>query len=434
MEQYVQVTNRLIDCVERRAGVLGRPAQIEDLVSQLSIRSEALSNATAKVEIAALKKILGSTEEGPAGLLWPTGVNIRPWMVNPNLADLQRTRESISRPYKAIMADGQGILQAEGERARLNGHDATTEELIELLTGKSGETKGRRDQKAQRFIDVRDLMALEMELSHFDPLDSLRSLSCENGKARLEGTLRLFITVMWFTGMRPAEVWTSALMVPRMDLTFTPDMVRQVMTNPAKAIHSELMVTVEDLRADTGGTLGTAARNAMLKSGAPCVLVIKSAKTSNQNPELRTAMRLQILSKIPERQLNLISLATQSRHLQLEAGRKDNIRASMTRILKTISKDEPRFQDMTLNLYAFRHSFATRAKLVYAPHEAAALTGHTSKNTLHGYGERNLRKGGAGGKGRFNKEWIPSPDPVQAEMIRRGWAGELLATNAPQLG
>ncbi|MBY6058607.1 hypothetical protein [Leisingera daeponensis] len=87
---------------------------------------------------------------------------------------------------------------------------------------------------------------------------------------------------------------------------------------------------------------------------------------------------------------------------------------------------------MNLNLYAFRHSFATRAKLAMEPHEAAALTGHTAKSTLHVYGERNLRSGTGGGR-RLDQDWLPSPDPVYAEMIRQTWTARPAAAPALEI-
>lgn len=432
MEQYVNVTNRLIDCVERRTATLARKPEVIDLVSQLSIRSRALSKATVNVEIAALKKIMAAVEILDGKHAWPMGVVSRPWMETITEADFLTAMQSVSRSYKEIMSDGEAILDSEIERARMNGHDLGDEELVELLTGKRGEAKTRTDQKSQRFLDERDLTALEMELSYYDPVESLNTLNCENGKAWLEGTLRLFVNVMWFTGMRPTEVWNCMLMVPRIDLTFTPEMIQLVQSNPARAIHEELMMTVEQARKMTGDALGVAARNAMTKSGAPSILAIKSAKTTNQNPELKSEYRMQILKNIPTRQLNLIAIATQCRKLRLTDKRKDSIRASMTRILKVIAKGEERFEGMNLNLYAFRHSFATRAKLAMEPHEAAALTGHTAKSTLHVYGERNLRKDSSGGRSRFQRDWLPSPDPIYAEMIRLTWSGKHLPAPAPQ--
>lgn len=427
MEQYVNVINRLIDCAERRCEALSRPARLIDLVTQLSIRSRALSVATVNVEIAAVRKIFSEVERADGTCSWPTGVTVRSWMEAPGSDDFEAAMQSVQRPYRTIMEDGEEILSGEMETLRLNGHDLVEEELVELLTGKKGDTKARTDQKSQRFLNARDLTAIELELSLHDPIDSLNSLS--TGKARLEGTLRLFVNVMWFTGMRPVEVWNCALMVPRIDLAFTPEMVRMVSENPSMALHQELMMTVEQASRDTGDNLGVAARNAMTRSGAPSILMIKSAKTTNQKAELKSEYRLQVLKKIPTRQLNLIALATQCRKLRLTVERKDSIRASMTRILKQIAKQEPRFEGMNLNLYAFRHSFATRAKLAMEPHEAAALTGHTAKSTLHVYGERNLRSGTGGGR-RLDQDWLPSPDPVYAEMIRQTWTARPAAAPA----
>lgn len=429
--QYPNIMNRLSDCTERRAQLLRRKPVLTDLVHQLSIRSCALSVKTINVEIAALRKILGQIERLDDRLDWPEGVIVRPWMSAPDSADYDHLNALAFRSYREIMEDGEALLAADIETATRAGHNHGQEELTELLTGKRSDNRSRSDQKAQRLLNERDLTALEMELSVHDPIESLNSL--KGHKASLEGTLRLFVNVMWFTGMRPAEVWNCVLMVPRIDLAWTPEMVRLVTTDPARAIYEDMMMQVEHASTHTGDTLGVAARNAMNRSNAPSILMIRSAKTTNQNEELRSEYRFQMLQRIPSRQLNLIALATQCRKLRLDEKRKDSIRASMNKILKSIGRHEQRLEDLNLNLYAFRHSFATRAKLAYPPHEAAALTGHTSRNTLYVYGERNLRSAtGKGGKPHFNQDWLPTPDPVFAEMIRRNWHGEARPAPAPR--
>ncbi|MCW3782590.1 hypothetical protein OM960_13440 [Defluviimonas sp. CAU 1641] len=409
--------NRIADCVEKRAAILKRVPVLADLAEQTSIRSKALSKSTINLEIAAIRKVVAAVEIEDGLLAWPEGTHPRDWMADAPAEDLDGLRVSLDRPYRTIMDDAGKLLERDMEVARRNGFDLGEEEMIELLSGKRGNNGPRHDQKAQRHLTWRDLMALEIELSDHDPLDSLTSL--KSGKTRLEGTLRLFINVTWFTGMRPVEVWACCLMVPRTDIPFTQEMRDMIVADPARAIGEDLMMTVEQAATHTGDSLGMTARNAMIRAGAPCVLMITSAKTRNANPELKSPYRLQILKDIPLRQLNLIALATQGRRLRLTDKRKDSIRASMTKLLKAAARREPLLADLNLNLYAFRHSFATRAKRAMDSHEAAALTGHTSEATLHVYGERNVRKGG---KTKMrNEDWLPSPDPVFAAMIKEIW-------------
>lgn len=78
MEQYLNITNRLIECVERRASTLSRAPRITDLVSQLSIRSRALSKSTLNVEIAALKKIMGEVELIDGRCAWANRYRVAP--------------------------------------------------------------------------------------------------------------------------------------------------------------------------------------------------------------------------------------------------------------------------------------------------------------------------------------------------------------------
>ena len=430
MSQYVKILNRIADCVESRAHILRRDPALPDLVTQLSLRAKAMSLATVRLEIAAVRSMFRDVTCQHGEVAWPDGVIERDWMFSPGQENFDKARSLALEGYRAIIGKGDLLLPYEIELARHNGFALTDDEIIERLSGRK-RLETRQNQKRQRHLSWRDMMALEIELSSHDPVDSLNSLLPDaEGRARLEGLLRIFINTMWFTGMRPKELWNCVLMVPRVDLPFDDAMARLVAKDPTRAIHENLMMKVEEAAAMTGDKLGDAARNAMLKSRAPCVLMIKSAKTTNMNPALKADFRLQVLVDIPPLLLNMVALATQCRKLRLSDERKDAVRASMTRILKKVAAKDPRLAELTINLYAFRHSFATRVKKNYFPHEAAALTGHSSVKTLSLYGEHGARRK-SGGTVRL-ENWLPEPDPVHADFISRVWASEPGAGPAPE--
>lgn len=422
MTQYVKVLNRIADCVECRAQILRREPVLADLITQLSLRAKVMSRATIRLEIAALRSMFKEAAFDGAGISWQDGVVERDWLVETSEEEFLRVRSLALESYSSIIENGDRLLPYEIELARHNGFALTDEEIIERLSGRK-RVEQRQNQKDQRHLSWRDMMSFEIVLSSFDPVESLNSLLPESeGRAQLEGLLRVFINTMWFTGMRPTEIWNCVLMVPRVDLPFDRNMRRLVAENPSLAIHDDLMMKVEDAASLTGDKLGEAARNAMLKSSAPCVLMIKSAKTTNMKPELRADFRLQVLKDIPPFLLNMVAIATQCRKLRLSDERKDAVRSSMTRILKRITSEDPRLSDLTVNLYAFRHSFATRVKQAYYPHEAAALTGHSSVKTLYRYGERGARRRASGTV--RPEDWLPEPDPVQAALNEQVWSAD----------
>jgi len=78
-----------------------------------------------------------------------------------------------------------------------------------------------------------------------------------------------------------------------------------------------------------------------------------------------------------------------------------------------------------LNLYSFRHDFATRARRMLQVWEVAALMGHTARASTYAYGKRNTRKSSSssGGKVRASSDggWMPTHDAEFAEAIREKW-------------
>lgn len=151
---------------------------------------------------------------------------------------------------------------------------------------------------------------------------------------------------------------------------------------------------------------------------APAIFMITNAKQTNAN-EAATSLRLQLIENIPARDLTLLAWATQFRRIRMGEDRKDNLRASMTREVKKIARDEHAIRRENVNLYSFRHAFVDRVRREFFPHEAAALSGHTSQYSLYAYGENRVRKGTR--KSGDRRSWLPKPDPVQAEVIRQIW-------------
>ncbi|MCE6959679.1 hypothetical protein LAZ40_11680 [Cereibacter sphaeroides] len=420
MDAYHKPVNRLIAQVEARAGLLQRQPVLTDLADQISLRSRVMKEATVNLETAALRAVIRSVKADADGPCWPAGVVPVDWMKQVSAADLEALESRMNQPNRALFAASSGILAENIARAESLGTQMTREELAHLLAGRSVHGEVKPKQKEQRHLTWRDLLIFEFELSDHDPISSIEALASRSARTPLEGLLRIFIHAIWISGMRPTEVWTCRLMVPRMDLAWTDDMRDLLRRNPTQALLDNLLVPVERLAAQTGEGLVRSAHLANDKAGAPSILMIQAAKQTNANPNIRAPIRLQVLEAIPLRHLGMLAYAAQLRHLKLEWKVQDQFRSSMTKTLKRIAKREEELRDLNVNLYSFRHSFATRVKRALPPHEAAALTGHTAIDSLYGYGEFRASK--AGRTGHRAQDWIPAPDPTQAERIRLQWA------------
>lgn len=416
MDQYAKNFNRIAGCTERRAELLGRVPRLADLGCQLSIRGRVFRRSTVNAELSSVRRILDAARFSEEGLMLHPDVTQREWITRSGKDELEALKHALSRPGSAIIDEGEQIL-ARDLLALDAGSSMGIEEATDMLSGRIRTDVERVDPKSQRYLTWRDLRSIELELSSHDPLEAILNLK-EDAPANIDGLLRMFTTVMWFTGMRPIEIWDSVLFVPRTDIPFTREMAREVRMSPEKALLAGYLHPVNAAAAEVRErNLGNAAANACFMTGAPAVLMIRSAKQTNANAAKRS-VRLQVLENIPKEQLSLIAMASLARFCHLTEARKDNLRSSMGRVLKKIVARDPAMAGMRINLYSFRHSFASRVKLVYEAHEAAALTGHTSRASLAHYGERNLRSA----KGKVRPEqWLPSPDPQRAKLIRSHW-------------
>ncbi len=419
MDQYARNWNRIADCVERRAAFLGRPPALADVVSQLSLRARIFRKNTASVEITSVRQILRRAIPTPSGLIIPGDVDHRDWIASSDAADLDEAIAGIMRSNPEIMDDGDRILAIDLARlgTRSGMHDRN--EIIEMLAGKVRQDFRSGSPKDQRHLSYRDLNAIELELAEHDPVATLDSYRDPEARSDTRGLLRLFANAIWMSGMRPVEVWSSYLLVPRHDITFDDDMRRAVLSDPQSAVTSEMMFPVEQVARMTGQPdLGRAALDAWRQSGAPCILMIRSAKQTNANG-VKSPYRLQVHPDVFPKNLSLLAYATQVRHLKLDSTRRDNVRSAMAKVLKVICASEPAMKDLNVNLYSFRHSFIARAKAIYGSHEAAALSGHSSRNSLYGYGQRNMARRKAG-----SMTGLPRPDPVRAAEIETYWSAE----------
>ena len=419
MDQYAKNFNRIADCVERRAFALHRQPMITDIASQLAIRGRVFRASTVMAEISSARSILNAAIISEGKIMLKDGVHERDWILNAGEESLANTRKILSQTMQEILDMGEVII-AEDLNSMHGGEAVGRNEAIDILAGRVRDDVNRVDQKSQRYITWRDMRSIELEISGHDPMESITSL--EEGKpANIEGLLRVFMSVMWFTGMRPVEIWNSVLMVPCRDIPFTPAMIEMACKKPELALLEDWFTPVHKAAELSGETnFGLAAKNASIETGAPCILMIRSAKQTNANAA-KTPIRLQILKGIPAQQLNLIAAASVARLFQISEKRQDSIRSSMGRVLAKITSRDPVLRDMKINLYTFRHSFASRVKLYYEPHEAAALTGHTSVMSLYRYGQRKLHSGTTR---RRKDDWLPAPDPERAEQLRIHWVGK----------
>lgn len=230
MDQYAKNFNRIADCVERRTALLGRQPRLSDIPEQLAIRGRVLRRSTVNAEISSVRRIVENAQMEGGRLILHEDCLERAWITGCGEEELALARAGLGRSIGEIIDLGESVI--ERDLAAVGAAETMgTEEITDVLAGRVRPDVQRFDQKGQKFITWRDLRLIEMELGAHDPLEAVMTLK-EGQPCDAEGLLRVFSTVMWFTGMRPVEVWSSALFVPRTDIPFTPEMAEMVRKAP----------------------------------------------------------------------------------------------------------------------------------------------------------------------------------------------------------
>lgn len=414
-DQYRKNFNRLAQAATQRAHLAGREPQLIDLVDQVAIRSLTHSRSTVNVELTSLRKIVSGGQHDETGLSLPNEVDDHLWIRETTVEQLERVREILSQPTATILERAKTALDRDMAAPSITVLDLSEDEAADLLSG--GSRQDRPSQKDQRHITERDLQRFDLELSDHDRLEAWKAALRGDAAIDSGGLLRIFMRVIFLTGMRPVEVWSSRLLVPNVDYPFKDADREMVSSNPEKAIHDGLVVPVDQVMFNLGEMqAGIAAVHAQRRSGAPSLLVIQSAKQANVKADIKP-MRIQILPDASHEDLATIGMATLLRRSNLNDKRRVNIVRSMNRKLKAVLAEHPAYRDMNVNLYSFRHSFVTRVRSALGDTAAAALVGHSAKGSLYHYGERNAVRSRKG-----SSSWLPEPDPVRIAELEAYWA------------
>lgn len=421
---------RIAESAIRRAGLMNRAPILQDLATTLPYRYLGLKKSTFITEVMGLRQVFADTLK-PEGerTQWELFGQRYSWIAEATQEEINQVSKDIFRAPSDIAERWKDIPDSEYENFISGEARWSKEEFCEHIARQivRGPTLRAKDRKT---ISWRDYTALEVELSNEDPHDVLRRLG--NGtRFSMRGLLRIFITAIFLTGMRPIEVWTCSLLIPDTRRRFTDDMRDMVRKNPSGALLNGYLVPLEELLVGASLTPRRTVLDAVARAGAPAVMMIRSAKQTNANQDARSPVRLLILEDVPEASLGLLCAASLLKMAGVPVEQADNYRTNLIRRLKGLTLAIPDLKSRNVNLYSFRHSFATRARRVYSPAEAAAMTGHTGKDSLYAYGQRNVKKGGTLQK---THHWLPSPAPEIVAVIEHAWyPNEVAPTPLPRL-
>ena len=265
-------------------------------------------------------------------------------------------------------------------------------------------------------ITDRDFMELELQLSEHPHQNALKTLGLKRTDSK--ALLRIFMRAIRLTGMRPVEVFDCRILLGDPALEYSDAEISGIYDAPYKASLTGRLIPLDALDQRPFGSMAALVKNTVDRTGVPPVLMIRAAKTTNANPDLQRPFRMQILQGMEHDDLEVLCLAAHLHHFRLDSRRRSNLITTMTRNLTAAAATAlPRRPDR-INLYSFRHDFATRARRALQLWEVAALMGHTARASTYVYGKRGTRrKRGSSGSGG----WLPRQDQDFAEAIRDKW-------------
>ena len=399
---------------------------VAEIETQLVLRASLLKITSLHRDLSAIRTVISWVVEHEC---WPDGIEEKPWIIRASMEEISQLHSGLLRTGRSFADLGKNVSSEYIRQVMEMNYPGSEEDAIRALTGIR--TKHSyyqpRDRKNMALVTDRDFRELELHLWDHAHLNAIKSLSLAktDGKA----LLRIFMRAIRLTGMRPVEVFTCRIFVGDITREYSSEDIHEIRNSPYRAIEKNINEPEKNMKASSllvpfdhdplsHDSLGDMVRTTVETTGVPPILWIRAAKTANANPNLVRPFRAQILHKIDKDDLEVLCLAAHLHSFPMEEKRRTNLITSMSRNLRAAADGTLPHRTDKLNLYSFRHDFATRAKLRMPVEEVAALLGHTSRESTRVYGKKYTRQRKGSDSG-----WMPLPDPEFAEDIRLSWGG-----------
>jgi len=424
---YVGDFNRILKGMTNRLKIQGLRPTSSEIGNQIAIRTVLLNVSSARREVTAIRAVCRRfVEEG----VWPEGVIEQTPITQVSREEIARLLEFVTLPVSELIEMGTWLITDITTRLAQTGYPGSQEDLAQSLSGVFPNRSREASPDRRRHVPVTesDLSRIDFPMMDQPHEDGVTSLSTQ--RTNVLALTRIFLRVVWLTGMRPTEVFDCVLMSGDPKREYTHAQIGLIRTNPERAAMSGLLIPQEAL--DGADLIGhvRAVIDARTGTRIDPVLMIRNAKTRNGNPALVRTFRTQVLSGVPDEDLRLISLAARLHRVPLSEARKRDLISMITKHVRTTAERELPDREDAINLYALRHDFATRARRVMPIYQVAALMGHTSRGSTQGYGKTRTRqsRSGSGSGG-----WVPGCDETVARQLQAAFGADPVRT-APEQG
>lgn len=409
---YARTFRRIAKAIDARCRITGETPSVKLIPSQVGMRASRLTPSSIRTEKTAIRQVLEVIHEQ----FMIDEVGDVAWVPAIVPEDVVHVINELEAPVSTLAKSGNRLIEKAHARLQNAGDDHSHEEVSALLHGRHIAST-RATGKGGNMVSRREYMALEVELGQEDPIEAIASLNTP--RANIRGLLRIFVSTLYLTGIRPAEAWKMRLMVPRADIAMDDEMRKLILADPTTAISTGMMWPVDEAAETLGVNVGEAARTCMRIAMAPAILVVSSVKRTNANKDVKSPIRLLILQNIPSHGIDMIACASELRTLKITNRRRESLHASLLRMLRRITTNDLTIKRSDINLYTFRHTFSARARRSLPRQDVAVIMGHTALSSVYSYGEKRGRKTSAGSV--RPDDWLPGADQVQARELAQHW-------------
>lgn len=409
---YIGDFNRILKGMTSRTSKTGTRPGVNEVTNQIAIRAFTLSISSARREVTSARTVCRAfLEEG----VWPEGVTALPPISQLNEEEVGQILDFACLPVSELIRIGQELVEEITETLMRSGYSGSGEDLAQMISGVFPNRARGKSPSRNTHIPVTegDLSRIDFHMMDQPHEEAVRTFG--GSRQNVIAMTRVFLKVIWLTGMRPIEMFGCRLMAGDPSRDYTHAQLGLIRKNPEQAAMTGLLTPQEALPGAKDIDHSRAVLDSVRFTGISPVLLIRNAKTRNANAALVRPYRVQVLSGISEEDLHLISLAALLHRTPVAKERTRDLINMVTRRIRAIAQKEFPERVNPINLYALRHDFATRARRRMPLYQVAALMGHTAYGSTRGYGKAQTRQSRSGGSGAG---WAPTCDETVAQRLR----------------
>ena len=423
--------SRLCSAAAKRCRDMVRRRELPELRTQLGVRTLMFSAVYIRCELAALKslsRLIDSRREfcrsagvdiSPEGAVWDLPV-ARPWFRSASWRDVEEFQSFVrSASWRQMRNLGLEIIDGLVESRQRQGDFRAPGDIWKSLTSVSARVSFNRPDMSPKNnwdpVSEAQMREIDAHLPPGTPEEGLLSLNAETRNHA--GIARLLARTAWLTGARSCEIFRMRVLELNPEARLSGDQIKEAYRKPVAAIAADRFRDIEESRMRAAREAHEMDGNFHLPSGTPAILVIRTAKTANSSPKIDNAIRVQVLDGISWEDFHVLWLASRLSTPQYKHVRVKTLCEAANRYLKRASRELFPKRRKPVTLHFLRHAFADIARKTMRPAAVAALTGHTSLETMRGYGGKHTRFSRRNRSGR----WMPQPDPARVEENAAAW-------------